>query len=84
MSTAAMVTDMRNRFLVAATLSIPIVVWSPIGTDVFGLHPRVPFGLREDVWALLLSLPVIFYSCWIFFDSAGPRPGHVRAPRPLV
>jgi Cu2+-exporting ATPase len=70
MSMAAMVTDMRNRFLVAALLSIPIVAWSPIGRDVFGLDLPVPFGLREDVWALLLSLPVIFYSCWIFFDGA--------------
>jgi Cu2+-exporting ATPase len=70
MSMQAMVADMRNRFLVAALFSIPIVVWSPIGTDVFGLDAPVPFGLRQDVWALLLSLPVIFYSCWIFFDGA--------------
>jgi Cu2+-exporting ATPase len=70
MSMAAMVADMRNRFLVAALFSIPIVVWSPIGEQVFGLDVPVPFGLRQDVWALLLSLPVIFYSCWIFFDGA--------------
>jgi Cu2+-exporting ATPase len=70
MSMQSMVADMRNRFLVAALLSVPIVMWSPIGTDVFGLNPPVPLGLRTDVWALLLSLPVIFYSCWIFFDGA--------------
>jgi Cu2+-exporting ATPase len=70
MSMAAMVADMRNRFLVAALFSIPILVWSPIGTEVFGIRAPVPFGLRQDVWALLLSLPVIFYSCWIFFDGA--------------
>jgi Cu2+-exporting ATPase len=70
MSMAAMVADMRNRFLVAALLSAPIVLWSPIGEEVFGLDVPVPFGLRQDVWALLLSLPVIFYSCWIFFDGA--------------
>jgi Cu2+-exporting ATPase len=70
MSMAAMVADMRNRFLVALLFSIPIVVWSPIGTDVLGFNVPVPFGLREDMWALLLSLPVIFYSCWIFFDGA--------------
>jgi Cu2+-exporting ATPase len=29
-----------------------------------------PFGLRDDVFMLLLSLPVIFYSAWIFFDGA--------------
>ncbi|MFF4567312.1 heavy metal translocating P-type ATPase [Streptomyces sp. NPDC001435] len=70
MSMASMVADMRNRFLVAALFSIPIVIWSPIGRDVFNLDVPVPFGLREDVWALLLSLPVIFYSCTIFFDGA--------------
>ncbi|WP_331452718.1 heavy metal translocating P-type ATPase [Streptomyces sp. SS162] len=70
MSMAAMVADMRNRFLVALVFSIPIVIWSPIGEDVFGLHVPVPFGLRQDVWALLLSLPVIFYSCTIFFGGA--------------
>ncbi|WP_369221447.1 cation transporter [Streptomyces sp. R39] len=60
MSMAAMVADMRGRFLVAGLFSIPIVIWSPIGRDVFKLGIPVPFGLREDVWALLLSLPVIF------------------------
>ncbi|WP_328690336.1 heavy metal translocating P-type ATPase [Streptomyces phaeochromogenes] len=70
MSMAQMVADMRDRFLVAVLFSIPIVIWSPIGEDVFGLDVPVPFGLREDVWALLLSLPVIFYSCTIFFDGA--------------
>ncbi|MEO3799770.1 heavy metal translocating P-type ATPase [Nonomuraea sp. B1E8] len=70
MSMEAMVADMRNRFLVAAVLSVPILIWSPIGREVFGLEVPVPFGLREDVWALILSLPVIFYSSWIFFDGA--------------
>ncbi|MFP5252261.1 MAG: heavy metal translocating P-type ATPase [Actinomycetes bacterium] len=70
MSMAAMVADMRNRFLVALLFSLSIVVWSPIGSDVLGLDVPVPFGLRQDVWALLLSLPVIFYSAWIFFDGA--------------
>ncbi|WP_406737277.1 heavy metal translocating P-type ATPase [Streptomyces sp. NBC_00853] len=70
MSMAAMVADMRHRFLVAVVFSVPIVVWSPIGEEVFGWHAPVPFGLRQDVWALLLSLPVIFYSCSIFFVGA--------------
>ncbi|HET9144421.1 heavy metal translocating P-type ATPase [Actinophytocola sp.] len=70
MSMAAMAADMRNRFLVAVLFSIPIVLWSPIGTEVFGVDAPVPFGLRQDVWALLLSLPVICYSSWIFFAGA--------------
>jgi Cu2+-exporting ATPase len=70
MSMTAMVADMRNRFLVALLFSIPIVIWSPIGEDLLGLDTPVPFGLRQDVWALLLSVPVIFYSCTIFFAGA--------------
>jgi len=70
MSMAAMVTDMRNRFLVAAVLSIPVLLWSPIGREVLGFGVPAPFGLRDDVFSLLLSLPVIFYSAWIFFDGA--------------
>jgi len=70
MSMDAMVADMRNRFLIAAIFSIPILLWSPIGREVLGFQVAAPFGLRDDVWSLLLSLPVIFYSCWIFFDGA--------------
>ncbi len=70
MSMAEMVADMRNRFLVAAVLSVPILLWSPIGREVIGFHAAAPFGLRDDVFSLLLSLPVVFYSAWIFFDGA--------------
>jgi P-type Cu2+ transporter len=66
----AMADDMRNRFFVAVLFSIPIVLWSPIGRDVLGFDVAAPFGLRDDVWSLLLSLPVVFYSSWIFFDGA--------------
>src|SRR5262249_56672821 len=48
----------------------PILLWSPIGRNVLGFTVAAPFGLRDDVWLLLLSLPVIFYSSWIFFDGA--------------
>ena len=70
MSMAAMVGDMRRRFLVAALFSIPILLWSPIGRDVLNFSVAAPFGLRDDVFQLILSLPVIFWSAWIFFDGA--------------
>jgi Cu2+-exporting ATPase len=70
MSMAAMVADMRNRFLVAALFSLPILLWSPIGREVLGFEVAAPFGLRDDVFQLLWSLPVVFYSGWIFFDGA--------------
>jgi Cu2+-exporting ATPase len=69
MSMDAMVRDMRNRFLVALVLSIPIVLWSPVGRQVLHFPAPAPFG-RDDVLQLVLSLPVIFYSSWIFFDGA--------------
>ena len=69
MSMDDMVRDMRNRFLVAAILSVPILLYSPIGGRC-SVSRAAPFGLRDDVFALLLSLPVIFYSAWIFFDGA--------------
>jgi len=69
-SMADMVADMRRRFLVAALFSVPVLLWSPIGREVFNFGVAAPFGLRDDVFMLLLSLPVIFYSAWIFFDGA--------------
>jgi P-type Cu2+ transporter len=70
MSMDDMVRDMRSRFLVAAALSVPILLYSPIGREVLGFTASAPFGLRDDLVSLLLSLPVIFYSAWIFFAGA--------------
>ncbi len=70
MSMASMVRDMRNRFLVAIILSVPILFWSRIGRDVLGFRASAPFGMHDDVFQLLLSVPVVFYSAWIFFSGA--------------
>ncbi|ABL79858.1 MULTISPECIES: heavy metal translocating P-type ATPase [unclassified Nocardioides] len=70
MSMADMARDMRNRFLVALVLSVPIALYSPMGRDMLGFDAATPFGLRDDVLALVLSLPVVLYSAWIFFDGA--------------
>src|SRR5699024_10826849 len=35
-----------------------------------GFEAPAPFVLRDDVFSLILSLPVIVYSAWIFFDGA--------------
>lgn len=69
MSMADKVADMRRRFLVAVVFSLPILLWSPIGRDVIGFEADAPFGLRDDVFQLILS-PVVTYSAWIFFDGA--------------
>lgn len=70
MSMEDMARDMRNRFVVAAVLTAGITLWSPMGRDMFGFTVPTPFGLRDDVIALVLSLPVVFWSAWIFFDGA--------------
>jgi Cu2+-exporting ATPase len=70
MSMEGMDRDMRNRFLVAALLSVPILLWSRIGRELLGFEVPAPFGLRDDIFQLLLSLPVMGYSAWIFFAGA--------------
>jgi Cu2+-exporting ATPase len=70
MSMDAMVQDMRNRFLVAALLSVPIILWSSIGRQVLHFGVPAPFGLRDDILQLILSVPVIGYSARVFFDGA--------------
>ena len=56
MSMVDMVRDLRNRLLVAAVLSVPILLWSPIGRQVLGFTVSAPFGLRDDVFSLALSM----------------------------
>jgi len=70
LSMAGMVRDMRNRFLVALVFAIAIAIWSPLGKSLFSSTPATPFGMRNEVWQLLLSLPVVFYSSQVFFTGA--------------
>jgi Cu2+-exporting ATPase len=70
MSMDSMVRDMRNRFLVALVFTIPILLWSTVGTELLGSELATPFGVDRDVWQFLLSLPIIFYASTIFFTGA--------------
>jgi P-type Cu2+ transporter len=66
---ATMERDMRNRFFVALLLTIPIVLYSPLGMNLLGV--RLPtFGLGENVIMLLLTTPVVFYCGWIFISGS--------------
>src|SRR5207302_6651760 len=43
---------------------------SSIGRTVFHFTVPAPFSLRDDLFQLLLSLPVVFYSGRVFFEGA--------------
>ena len=70
MSMAAMVREMRNRFLVALVFATLIAIWSPLGESLFGSTPPTPFGIGNELWQFFLSLPVVFYASTIFFVGA--------------
>jgi P-type Cu2+ transporter len=66
---ATMEHDMRNRFFIALLLTIPTVLYSPLGMNLLGV--RLPtLGLGENLIMLLLSTPVVFYSGWIFISGS--------------
>jgi Cu2+-exporting ATPase len=64
----AMEKDMQNRFLVALVLTIPTILYSPLGTDFFGLG--LPSGIGKSWLALILSTPVVWWAGWIFIGGA--------------
>jgi Cu2+-exporting ATPase len=69
-SMAAMARALRDRFIVAAALAVPIMLWSPMGTALLGRELPAPFGVSSEVFQLLLSMPVVFYSSSVFFSGA--------------
>ncbi|MFP5343954.1 MAG: heavy metal translocating P-type ATPase [Candidatus Limnocylindria bacterium] len=65
-----MVRDMRNRFIVAFILAIPIFLYSPLATDVFNLRLATPFGINPNILAFLLATPAVVWSGKMFFVGA--------------
>lgn len=66
---AAMERDMRTRFFIALLLTIPTVLYAPLGMNIFGV--RLPtFGLDVNLLMLVLSTPVVFYCGWMFLAGA--------------
>jgi P-type Cu2+ transporter len=70
MSMETMVRDMRNRFWLTFLLAIPVFLYSPLATEVFGLRLPTPFGLRADLLLFLLSTPAVLWGGQIFFVGA--------------
>jgi len=59
--------DIRNKFFVALILTLPIIAYSPLGTNILGL--QLPTPIPASWMMFLLTTPVFFYSGWIFLYS---------------
>jgi P-type Cu2+ transporter len=66
---AAMERDMRTKFFIALALTIPTVLYSPIGMNLLGVMLPT-FGLDMDLIMLVLSTPVVWYCGWMFISGA--------------
>ncbi|NTU78820.1 MAG: heavy metal translocating P-type ATPase [Chloroflexales bacterium] len=66
---AAMERDMRAKFFIALILTIPTVLYSPMGLNILGLSLPT-FGLSMDLIMLALTTPVVFYAGWMFIAGA--------------
>jgi Cu2+-exporting ATPase len=66
---SAMEHDMRNRFFVALVLTIPVIIFSPLGYDTLGIRPLHSLTARNLI-ARVLSTPVVSYAGWVFIGGA--------------
>ena len=64
----AMARDMRNRFFVALAFSIPIFLYSPMGSMWVQLKP--PFGIDLNLFLFILASAAIIYPSWPFWVAA--------------
>ncbi len=59
--------DIRNKFFFSLILTIPIILYSPLGTEFLKLNLPSPIPIP---WLLfILTTPVFLYSGWIFLYS---------------
>src|SRR5690348_1067278 len=66
----AMEADMRNRFFVSLILTVPVVLYSPLGVNLFKLHLPTPFGISPNWVLLVLATPIVWWGGWIFHSGA--------------
>ena len=66
---AAMERDIRTKFFIALPLTILTVLYSPLGTQFFGLNLPT-FGIDMNLIMLVLATPVVWYCGWMFISGA--------------
>ncbi len=67
---AHMVRDMLRRFIGSAILTVPIVLYSPLGTSLFGRELAPPFRLPHTLLGFVLTSIVVWWGGWPFVSSA--------------
>ncbi len=67
---ARMVQDMLRRFIGSAILTVPIVLYSPLGTSLFGRELAPLFGLPRGLLSFALTSIVVWWGGWPFVSSA--------------
>src|SRR5881396_2562992 len=67
---AHMVRDMLRRFIGSAILTVPIIIYSPLGTSLFGRELVPPFGLSSGLLGFVLTSLVVWWGGWPFVSSA--------------
>jgi Cu2+-exporting ATPase len=66
----AMEADMRTRFFVSLVLTIPVILYSPLGVNLFKLRLPTPFGISPNWVLLVLATPIVWWGGWIFHSGA--------------
>jgi len=65
-----MVRDMLRRFVGSAILTVPVIVYSPLGTSIFGRTLTPPLGLSSGLLSFVLTSIVVWWGGWPFVSSA--------------
>ena len=65
-----MVGDMLRRFVGSAILTVPVIVYSPLGTSIFGRTLTPPLGLSSGLLSFALTSIVVWWGGWPFVSSA--------------
>jgi len=65
-----MVRDMLRRFVGSAILTVPVIVYSPLGTSIFGRTLTLPLGLSSGLLSFVLTSIVVWWGGWPFVSSA--------------
>ena len=60
--------DIRNKFFFSLFLTIPIILYSPLGRTIF--HINLPSPIPVNWLLFILTTPVFFYGGWLFLYSS--------------